>query len=723
MFGLHPLQLLRYTVAYLLALALIELTIAAIAGLFLFRGADLLLLLSAIAALIALPLILSPLPDWICWLAVQVVGAAATIRFVTTPVALSRSLTSMPSGPVSVDLPFGHAAVTLGVVNGNLLLLSLLALLTWELTWGVLWLTLRAGYVWSAIVMAAGTLLAAANLVSGVEAWLLPFSLVALAQVLWHTWSGRLMCAASQDEALQPRASTSLSLLGGLAALALIVPAAWAAPSPSSASLSRWGQQVWSTVGPALDDPLHVLNRGTHVVPVSSGFGTRLNLNGPFRPYPGLVMTVSNVPPGLSPYWRGTIYDIFRDGTWEADGNAVLPVGAGDAIPADVPRHLGSQIVVRIHVIQPGDNELFAPGRPVMATLATRTEYAAAGSGSEPVVVYAQTPLSDGTSYEVTAEVPAVHPYPGARGLPADPRYLALPQGVDPRIVALALALTGSAKSPYAAAMSIEAYLKSGLFTYDTNAGAAPSGEDPISYFLFQSRRGYCVHFASAMALLARAAGLPARVVGGYASGRLQNGIWQVSGGDAHTWPEVFVAGTGWVPFEPTPGFAGESTIVTRPDEGATSAGAGTSARPRSAARPAPHATRRSVQARGAEGRQSWAALGVLGGLLLAICCLVPALMRREAKTPRGIYRSMCRTARWLAIRPQPSQTPEEFARLYAARRAAEHEDVAHITALYAAWCYGRRTASSVDLQDAQAALKRLRRSWLAHHLRPWRRA
>ena len=98
-------------------------------------------------------------------------------------------------------------------------------------------------------------------------------------------------------------------------------------------------------------------------------------------------------------------------------------------------------------------------------------------------------------------------------------------------------------------------YLRGGHFTYDTAVGAPPHGEDPLRYFLFSSRRGYCVHFASAMAVLARAAGLSARVVGGYVTGRRVGDTWVVDGADAHTWPEISFAGLGWVPFEPTPGY------------------------------------------------------------------------------------------------------------------------------------------------------------------------
>jgi hypothetical protein len=210
--------------------------------------------------------------------------------------------------------------------------------------------------------------------------------------------------------------------------------------------------------------------------------------------------------------------------------------------------------------------------------------------------------------------------------------------------------------------------------------------------------------------------------VGGYVGGQLVNGVWQVSGSDAHAWPEIFFAGTGWVPFEPTPGFAGASVAPARPETGAETAFPGTPSHSNPAATPAPRGAQQSKQP-GAGSDRLLALIVALGVPILAICCALLVLMRREATTPSGIYSSMCRTARWLAFRPQPSQTPDEFARLFAARRAAEHADVARITALYVAWCYGRRSASRSDMLEAQAALRRLRRSWLARRLWPWRHA
>ncbi len=94
------------------------------------------------------------------------------------------------------------------------------------------------------------------------------------------------------------------------------------------------------------------------------------------------------------------------------------------------------------------------------------------------------------------------------------------------------------------------------LCRYDLDTPAPPAGEDPVRYFLTEGRRGYCMHFASAAALMLRAMGVPARYVSGYAVD-VQSGAWtQVPDRAAHAWVEVYVDGYGWYPVEVTPAAA-----------------------------------------------------------------------------------------------------------------------------------------------------------------------
>ena len=132
---------------------------------------------------------------------------------------------------------------------------------------------------------------------------------------------------------------------------------------------------------------------------------------------------------------------------------------------------------------------------------------------------------------------------------------------IDPRSEADVRALLAEIVEPGAAAVEvardIQAYLRGSSFTYseelaeETAEGTRP--EEPLVRFL-ETRQGYCVQFASAMIMLSRAAGIPARMAVGFLPGTQDGDEWVVQVDDAHAWPELFFPRLGWVRFEPTPG-------------------------------------------------------------------------------------------------------------------------------------------------------------------------
>jgi hypothetical protein len=113
--------------------------------------------------------------------------------------------------------------------------------------------------------------------------------------------------------------------------------------------------------------------------------------------------------------------------------------------------------------------------------------------------------------------------------------------------------LAAGAATEWEVVARVQHYLRdSGRFRYTTNVPTA--GLLPLVDFLLRDRAGYCQHFASAAALLLRLAGVPARVVAGFATGAPQSGAsFDVRDIDAHDWIEVYFQGYGWVPFNPTP--------------------------------------------------------------------------------------------------------------------------------------------------------------------------
>jgi protein-glutamine gamma-glutamyltransferase len=126
------------------------------------------------------------------------------------------------------------------------------------------------------------------------------------------------------------------------------------------------------------------------------------------------------------------------------------------------------------------------------------------------------------------------------------------------RLYDLALEVAGRPRNPYAAVVALEAWFRSGIFTYDETPPAS-GRTPPLLAFVSRHRRGYCQHFAGAMALMLRYLGIPARVGAGFTTGRYddERKEWTVADTNAHTWVEAWFAGYGWLPFDPTPGRGG----------------------------------------------------------------------------------------------------------------------------------------------------------------------
>lgn len=132
-------------------------------------------------------------------------------------------------------------------------------------------------------------------------------------------------------------------------------------------------------------------------------------------------------------------------------------------------------------------------------------------------------------------------------------RYLALPVDLPERVRALAREIAGGDSGHYDKMRSLESYLAQ--FPYTLEPDDVPRNIDFVDYFLFEGREGYCVYFASALAVLARCEGIPTRYVEGFVLPQEQNadGGYTVTGAQAHAWVEAWFPGFGWVSFEATP--------------------------------------------------------------------------------------------------------------------------------------------------------------------------
>lgn len=294
-------------------------------------------------------------------------------------------------------------------------------------------------------------------------------------------------------------------------------------------------------------------------------------------------------------------------------------------------------------------------------------------------------------------------------------RYLQLPDTLPQRVLDLALRLTRDAPTPYDKAQAVAAYLRG--MEYSLNIPPPPHNADGIDFFLFESRKGYSEYFGSAMAVLLRAAGVPARLAVGYAPGELtERGTFLVRDADSHGWTEVYFPGYGWIEFEPTPGHQSPSLVVPTP-EPPTPSNPGRFQGPFEE-----EDSFESDRSRGsgafrspswyfrAAGYAPWAALP------LAVALLAWLAWRRWLGPPPGIeaaFRRLGLLAVLTGAGPQPAHTPYEFARHLARRVPAADTDVRTVVDLYVRARYGGRPPTPTDDARLQSAWRRIRRALL----------
>ena len=167
--------------------------------------------------------------------------------------------------------------------------------------------------------------------------------------------------------------------------------------------------------------------------------------------------------------------------------------------------------------------------------------------------------VSDGLVYRVQSSIPNFTPnllrrLPGISNEVADPRYLELPADYSPLARSEAQRITAGLDSDYDRALALQNYFREN-FTYDIDVAKGHDIRRLEDFLTVQ--RGYCEQFAGTFASMARAIGIPARVATGFTPGEqdpTNPNRYLISGKHAHAWPEVWIAGAGWVAFEPTPG-------------------------------------------------------------------------------------------------------------------------------------------------------------------------
>jgi transglutaminase-like putative cysteine protease len=308
-----------------------------------------------------------------------------------------------------------------------------------------------------------------------------------------------------------------------------------------------------------------------------SGFSDNVELGriGEIKLQTSVVMrTKMDVGPEGAPNlrWRGVALTTFDGHRWYTPDRESTPVMPGPDgwyhLPTSHSPEVGNrfrEVHYTVFLEPLGTESLFVLAHPVAVRGTFRRE-----TGTHPDDPRTRFLLVDQTNsvlnpfysfskmmYEGQALVPQLPPEElrkAATDYPVQVRetYLQLPR-LDERIPRLAREITQRAPTPFDKASAIEIYLRT-RFGY-TLTQPDPPPKDPLGYFLFRRQAGHCEYFATAMTVMVRSVGIPARVVNGFLPGEYNDvaDSYIVRGNDAHSWVEVYFPVYGWIPFDPTP--------------------------------------------------------------------------------------------------------------------------------------------------------------------------
>jgi len=425
-------------------------------------------------------------------------------------------------------------------------------------------------------------------------------------------------------------------------------------------------------------------------------------------------------------YWRAYTYDQYTGLGWTSSNTVERRYAPGQLINDSQPENTSS-IVQEFRLSQKIVGPLYTSGTP----LSVNREYQAfwrttsqdPDTDDQDLVLddmFAAAVNSDYYQVESTIPMADQETLRAATGRPPDwiqERYIDLPKGTPFRVIEFAVELTEDEPTKYDKAQKIEAYLRS--FEYTLDLPSPPQEGDLVDYFLFDLKKGYCDYYATSMVVMARAVGIPARLVVGYVDGTYdpEGRRFLVTEADAHSWPELYFSGVGWVPFEPT----AQRSVIERVNKNL----------------PVPPELQDPPEVDGQQGGLAGTIGKILGGILLFgfvasvvyVIWINPWLMQRRkpTQTMQEIFHRLYRFGRWFQLDLKRPATPYQFSGVLNQRlsqlqdqhiRSWIYRDVSQkLTALtekYVALYYGPQSKDTTRVQEMVLIWKFLRWQLLA---------
>ncbi len=351
-----------------------------------------------------------------------------------------------------------------------------------------------------------------------------------------------------------------------VAAAMLILPAGHVVIDPLHEAAMKLKQTISDYL--FFTEPRNVFTLGTYgYYPMGSG-----KLGGPITPSDTPVMTVKTDRKALL---RGVVRDEYTGRSWRdtSDGKRYLYVNprwsalrasvfAEDLPPAGV-RGASAMLDQHAVTVQMQDTATSTIMTPVfLRRFSAQSDMVAYFNESSELFITRD--LQRGDRYTVFA--PLIYGGDSALGslIQAAPKgadayyqtalekYTGLPDHLEQKVFDDLYNIVSGAQTPYDRACAIQRHLQR-YYRYTLEPVAPPENQDFVTYFLYVGKEGYCTYYASAMTVLCRMAGLPARYVEGFLAKPGADGFAYVTGENAHAWTEVYFEGFGWVPFDATP--------------------------------------------------------------------------------------------------------------------------------------------------------------------------
>jgi len=616
----------------------------------------------------------------------------------------------------------------------NLVFVLQLAFLSWWVSYIAAWFAFRRRQVWGILIPSG--LLFFWNLYYSplpLTGYLFVYLLCGLLLVTHLTLRQRQERWQREAVSFSPEIGMD-SLRYGIYFALGIMALAWLIPpltNPQTGALLEWLpaervsvriQREWQRLFAALEYPF----RGP-----GEPFGMELRLPGPIPTKKGPVLTVQ--APFRRYYWRAVVYDEYTGRGWRDTDTELALLAPHTSLMPPQEYAMRQEVTQTITTYLPGTTLLFGASQPLRMSLPAKVYYSSIEEAPpSPSLWQSHRPLRPEQSYTVISSL-SIASEEDLRGAGTDypswvqERCLQLPDDLPTRVISLAHSITEQATNPYDQATALEQYLRT--IPYNEQVAPPPAGRDGVDYFLFDHREGYCIHYASALVVMARALGTPARLAAGYSSGEYdaEESVFAVSRSNGHAWAEVFFPGYGWVEFEAT---AAESLIVRprpvvvegggeepQPEEEETGEGGPGGLGGYEEEYPYPESGSGMAlrRARDWRGLATAAVIVALVGILTAGGWGVSHWWVGRHFTPAAwAYARLMAGGRWLSCPLSAGQTPHQYAQELARVVPQAQALIQHLAGLYVAERFGQRR---VRHEEAETAWRDLRpfllKSWL----------